>query len=591
MSDTHIQFANLVATPTTSSWSQAYNAGRLFAVFSLAKSEDQLLDETLAAIGKMLVSTLQEEYFTLETKTLASIKTAVSETSQKIPQGLQASFVIGAIVDTVLYAYAYGGAKVLLKRGQKAGLILDTKEQEPSQEDDGITSASGFLKDNDLLVLQTREFATRISQDSVISALQNTKPQDTVETLSPKLHTEEGGASAIFIEYKTPQPDPMLAAKPADYETPQEEPSEESISENKFTLPLSSTVSSFASKIITLPKKLLLPKQVIHLSHRKKILLTIIIILSVLLSSSIYFATKKQEEARIQALFQDVYPKAVKKAEEADGLLSINQILAQEDYQTAKKLLEQNLEKFPKGTKERTEVETLLEKVTKSTQGITASSSPVSEVSPQDNPMLLSLIKTKKRYAAHTDSAFYVADNTSVSSFDTKTQKEKTVIANNALWKQLAGLGVFGTNVYVLDKDAKQILKFQNASAAAKVSYLSTPDPDLSKAISLTIDSSIYVLLSNGTINKYTRGKKDIFTISGLSVPLSSPVAIATTVESDKLYVLEPTKGRIVVLGKTGAFQTQYNADQLRTATALDLKEAEKMILFLSKQKVFSIPL
>ena len=44
--DNNISFSKIVATPTLNSWSQAYNAGKLFAVLSLQKEKNTALLKT-----------------------------------------------------------------------------------------------------------------------------------------------------------------------------------------------------------------------------------------------------------------------------------------------------------------------------------------------------------------------------------------------------------------------------------------------------------------------------------------------------------------------------------------------------------------
>jgi len=57
--------------------------------------------------------------------------------------------------------------------------------------------------------------------------------------------------------------------------------------------------------------------------------------------------------------------------------------------------------------------------------------------------------------------------------------------------RQTDCLLIFG-NLYVLDSKQNQILKFvQSGSGFSKTNYFSGTSPDLSKAISMTIDSSI----------------------------------------------------------------------------------------------------
>ncbi|MDP2585868.1 MAG: hypothetical protein Q8P29_03235, partial [Candidatus Levybacteria bacterium] len=72
--DNNISFSKIVATPTLNSWSQAYNAGRLFAVLSLEKTKDAPNEiDSLNVLGKDLLERLEQEFFAIEDKNLESI--------------------------------------------------------------------------------------------------------------------------------------------------------------------------------------------------------------------------------------------------------------------------------------------------------------------------------------------------------------------------------------------------------------------------------------------------------------------------------------------------------------------------------------
>ena len=112
MSDSNLTFAKIVANPNAYSWSQAYNAGKLFAVLSLEAEEESQEKDYLNVLGKEILDTLEQEFFTLETKDLESIKQAVITTSEKIPQEINCSFVICSVVGNVLYVYILGNGKI-----------------------------------------------------------------------------------------------------------------------------------------------------------------------------------------------------------------------------------------------------------------------------------------------------------------------------------------------------------------------------------------------------------------------------------------------------------------------------------------------
>ena len=105
----------------------------------------------------------------------------------------------------------------------------------------------------------------------------------------------------------------------------------------------------------------------------------------------------------------------------------------------------------------------------------------------------------------------------------------------------------------------------------------------------MAIDGSVYILFKNGTINKYTRAKKDSFEVSGLDKQLASPTRIFTNADADNLYVLDNGNSRVVVLDKDGKFKEAYSASVLKKAKDFDVSEIAKKIFILSGGKVYQI--
>ncbi|MBP9718925.1 MAG: hypothetical protein KBD46_00455 [Candidatus Levybacteria bacterium] len=566
MTESKVTFANIVSTPTETSWSQAYTAGKLYAVLSLEGTESD--PAHLAAVGKEIINALVEEFFTLETKDLTTIKTAVIQTTQKIPKDIDACLVVISLVNNILYAFSLGGGKVAIKRRDKIGIIL-----QPNDDEVHVQAVSGFLENNDMIILQTKQFAESISPSDLESFA---TPAEAVEILSPKIHEKEiGGASAIVLSF-VQEAEPEIVAVT---ETFQEEKEEEvpSALEDEVTHrePLK---RSFA-----FPKlHLKLPKLAIKLPRKTLLLLLIPLILIGILAFSIYTTKQNQENAKVQQLFDTVYPQAQKKYDEGQALLSLNEQLAQDDFLAAKTILENNKSKFSSGSDQERQILELLDKVNAVVkEDATGSSLKATETDTANSPLLSALLKNKAIYVTAGDTTIYTGSNTSV-----QDATGKTIIANDDDWKTIGGLGAFGTNIYVLDKTGKQILKFLGGASDSKSVYASG---DFEKATAMAIDSSIYVLNTDGSVKKFTRGTADTFGVTGLEVPLKSPTRIVTNADTENVYILDPGTARIVVLGKTGAFKTAYTATILKNAKDFDVQEEEKKIYILSGSKVFEI--
>lgn len=334
MADTNLAFAKIVSTPTLLSWSQAYNAGGLFAVLSLQKEKTETQENPeesenpLNSLGKEILTTLEQEFFSLETKDLDSIKQAILNTYAKIPENVIASFTACAFIDNILYSFSQGEGMVFLKRGDKLGEIP--------------TPSSGFLENEDLVVLGTKSFFETIDKDILVASLDNHPPAEIAETLAPKVHEKgEGGATAIIVKRAKQEIGQEAVSPPLETASNVAEPK----TKDHF--------SSLKGYLATIP-------------HPKKVFLTIAVLLLAIFITSVFFAIRKQDEAKNKALFSQVYPVALKKYEEGQSLLDLNKNLAKDSFSQAKQILSEEKSKFSKNSKEEKEILALLEKVNKS---------------------------------------------------------------------------------------------------------------------------------------------------------------------------------------------------------------------------------
>jgi len=577
MPNEKITFATIVATPSDTSWSQAYTAGKLYAVLSLEHTD---LDSTkLAALGKDIINALVEEYFTLEIKDLTTIKTAIIQTTTKIQKETTACLVVISIVNNILYAFSFGGGKVIIRRKGKIGTILSVSDRETSP---SVHAVSGFLQDGDTVILQTKQFESLVSSDDLLSF---STPTDAAEILSPKIHgATQGGASAIVLSY---QESPTLAID-EDILSAEEKEIEEKEKE-EIPSPLQAEVASHIEKkkSFSMPKiHVSFPKMPFKLPKKTFLFLLVPLILFGILLFSLYTTKQRQENEKIQSLFQQVYPAAEKKYNEGQALLSLNKELAQDDFKKAESILSENIDKFPKESEEYKKIAALFETVQSVTDESTSGTAlTAKEATTSDSPLLSALLKNiTYPYAVNSETDIYLGSNT-----DIKTPTGKTIVENDDGWEKIGGLGTFGTNVYILDKTTSQILKYVSGDAESKTTYATSPA--FAKATAIAIDGSIYVLSADGTIKKYTRGKEETFALTGLETPLKNPTRIYTNPDIDNLSILDKGNSRIVVFNKQGAFQNSYAATIIKDAVDFDVQEGDKKIYILSSGKVYEIDL
>jgi len=601
MAESNLTFAKIVANPNAYSWSQAYNAGKLFAVLSLVTQEETNEKDYLNVLGKEILDSLEQEFFTLETKNLESVKQAVLTTASKIPPEVDCSFTIGFIVNNILYVYILGNGRVSLKRQEKLGNLLEARDQKT----DSLKIASGFLEDEDTIVLQTKQFADIISIDILTEFMDSLPPAEVAENLAPIVHEkEETAAASIIIKYKTavvvdeiiePTMEEAVSEIIEEKEAEMAKPDSQS---SPFYTPTVNNKLNFVTKIkqtfSSLLSKIKRPQTpTVSLSHSKKLILTVVVIILVVFISSIIFALNKQRDTKTQNAFQAIYPQAQKKYSEGEGLIELNQNLARDSFSKAQQILLSGKDKLPKNSKEEKQVLDLLTQVNEAlnkTSGVT--NTQAKSVDASVSALLLAETKNTGLYFTEDDTHIYALTSDQVYSLNTDGSNKKTLFKNNNDWQKANGLATYFGNLYVLDSKQDQILKFvQTDSGFSKTNYFSSTAPNLSKAVSMAIDSSVYILSTDGTVAKFTKGAADNFSLSGIDKPLLSPTGIFTNPSANNIYILDNGNSRIVVFDKSGNYKNQYQAGIIKSAKDFAVLESSKKIYVLSGGKVYEIDL
>lgn len=633
-----LSFAKLVASPTETAWSQVYHAGNLFALVSLASEKPET---ELNALGKEMFNILESNFFSLEKKTLTTISEIIEESLKDIPPSVTLSACIAFSKDAVLYLFLVGEGMIIMKRGEKIGVILSQKDQDGSRRP---STSSGFLNHEDVLLMQTGAFTRLLSYDVVKEALERHLPNEITERLSSEVVELPGDASAVTLMYQGASSPNALT------------PAQEMRQQEKNTSPLHDEIEPKEppkEEVEAEPEKKALhddeihEKEDIHAEHdaadldaalrdeeekkksdkemrawedehptqqeeknepddtespetspvtvtrrapsfklppRRVLIGAVALLLLGVLVFSIFFTKKQTGDSETQAVYEQTLTEATTKYEEAEGLKNLNAALAQEDYKEAARILKAGLAKIPKGSEEEKELLSLLEKVEHNivaAEGQTVTAKPVDL---SESPLLTLAVEESSSFVAEDGGKRYTLTGTAV------REDEEDVIENDDDWDEVTGLSVYNGNIYVLDKE-EGILKFTAASEGyGKSSYFSDP-PSLTEATSMGIDGSVYVLFRNGTVKKYTRGTAESFTLSGLPSPLKSPKQLVTTQDMDSIYILDSGNSRVVQISKDGAFQKAWKAEVLATADLIDVQEEEKKLYILKGKNLFMIPM
>lgn len=156
-------------------------------------------------------------------------------------------------------------------------------------------------------------------------------------------------------------------------------------------------------------------------------------------------------------------------------------------------------------------------------------------------------------------------------------------------WTDIA---LYNSKLYVIEPKSGQLIRYNRAGndfdgGTRWIKALST---DLSDAVSLSIDATVFVLKQNGKIVRFVSGSEVGWSQASVDPAITSATDIWTNAESAYVYVLEPSTERLIVYKKEGGdLVTQYRSDAFEGVSDFLVDEPSKTIYFLVGTKLYSI--
>lgn len=156
-----------------------------------------------------------------------------------------------------------------------------------------------------------------------------------------------------------------------------------------------------------------------------------------------------------------------------------------------------------------------------------------------------------------------VTDSPGVYLFDYAS--EKIVQApGNATWAKSNLISSFVSNLYFITPNENQIVKYSYENEIYKEASPFLKTGSVSNAVSLAIDGSVYVLNSDGSVNRFDRGQ--VSSVKLANPPYKptglTPKQIITDADSSSIFVYSVGpggEGNLIEYSKKGEYLKQYN--------------------------------
>ncbi len=156
-------------------------------------------------------------------------------------------------------------------------------------------------------------------------------------------------------------------------------------------------------------------------------------------------------------------------------------------------------------------------------------------------------------------------------------------------WTDIA---LYNSKLYVIEPKSGQLIRYNRAGNEydGGTRWIKALSTDLSDAVSLTIDATVFVLKQNGKIVRFVSGSEVGWTQASVDPVVATATDIWTNTDSAYVYVLEPATQRLIVYKKEGgSLVTQYRSDAFTGVTDFLVDEPNKTIYFLAGTKLYSI--
>lgn len=556
--------------------------------------------------GRLGLAELSDYYFDFEGSPVEKLTATFKEAENKFKTDSSFDLVLAAISGKVLYLIGQGNIEVYLKRADKLSPLLSVAP--PAQ------LVSGFLQDEDRLLLGTKELISFLADD--LSSTLSLSTESFEQELSDRIgaSTLQGQGLAALLLYI-----PNLPPRGLD------EPLKE---ENQKPLFLTVDMLAKISRVF-LGWRGYFPK-----SGRGRLILASLLI--AIIALGIGFKYKTSQDQHKIAQFNQALQEAKDNLNAAEGLASLNTGEAKNKLEGAKDKVSKALELDPKSTDAENLKKLIHEK----------SSSILQESSVSDFPLFLDMDLIKKNFYAKQMSlssgklllldpdtktlvlvdlakksnqilagenqlgegvmaslngglAFVYSKDKGVLRVDSSKnnltsseQKVTNVSKKDEDWGDIKDIYGFAGNVYLLD--SKQIWKYLPTSGgySDKREYLTKgATADFSNALRMQIESSVYILNISGEILRFTRGEKDNFSLGGLPSGVKDPKSLFVSSDTDNLYLLDSGNSRLLILTKTGSYKGTISGQKFATAADLVVDEKGKKVYLLEGGKIYSVDL
>lgn len=191
------------------------------------------------------------------------------------------------------------------------------------------------------------------------------------------------------------------------------------------------------------------------------------------------------------------------------------------------------------------------------------------------------------------DSILFATSEGKLVALNKSTDLAKTMAWQHAKSSSTQDVVLYANKLYRLDPVGNQIWRAANTGGAfgGETAYIKAADVSIAGAVSLAIDSNVYVLKNDGQLLQFLSGGQVSFGLTAIDPPLRAASALWTSPDSQLLAVADPADKRVLIYEKTGSLKAQYVSPQFREPRDLASDDAGKRIIVIDGNRLLLVPL
>lgn len=612
------------------------DAGQLFITVEIQNNpaDAEVIAETIFdSARKIFFSDLEKDAYTRFEDALKEVNKAISafksETVSKFIGNLHA--VIAVVSGNELHISQTGDSEAYLIRKKFCSVISEglSESQHEGMEETFSNIASGTLEPGDFVIFATTRLLRYISKSDFIQTMraQNLKGSlaDLSDALAPEILSKIGIVGIVFHEGLSELTD---TEKKGVREFFEEEKSSLATRSKVNPGKLMTGVKGVGQKITHFMNQILTGMTSRQMTKDKILVLLIVVI--VVLTGIIWYVknsgAEKREIERLDAVLtqvrEEINTASLRGLSNKDAA---SQILADAEAKAVEVLNSGNLrskanELLGLIQEEKTKIDNVIY--------VTAPRVVANLAEKRENVSALGMVPQAEHLYVYEYNALYdilidkveapitIDDNETVISgvydddnkailFITKSGKViqyangqfQFMDTDDGTFRKGVSVASYNGRMYVLDAESNQVWRYQKKrdKYGAAEGYIT--NGSVSGPVDLAIDGYIYVLQSDGTIVKFDRGTVVDFPISKAPLTaMTNPTKIYTELDLNKIFVLEPSKNRVLVFDKdtqgSGAtYSAQYVFDGIQDVRDMYYDKGSNRLYLLDSQKIYEVAL